>query len=67
MANNRHEQLIYKATNNSFKENVDQEELFEIADECAKLLGKKRLSCVSLCDCDSEASVLVFVEVQKDF
>lgn len=37
LAGNRVEKLIYKATSNSFKENVELEELYELADECMKL------------------------------
>lgn len=37
LASNHHEKLIFKATSNSFNINVDLEELYQIADECAKL------------------------------
>jgi hypothetical protein len=37
LAGNKTERLIYKATSNSFKENVELEELYELSDECMKL------------------------------
>lgn len=37
LAGNKAERLIYRATSNSFKENVELEELYELSDECMKL------------------------------